>query len=140
MKHKIKVVVFCGVITLFLMIVTLLYADKSGYADQRFIDQANQFDEEEGVRTGYLRYRPLNTEDSRQRTGLITPEYRGIEVVTESNDIKNNKSSSKPRFSFSEMAKTIRKNKKGSSHYSFKNMANRIKKESVPTFNFKLKE
>jgi len=140
MNRKIKVGVSCSVITLFLMIVPLLYADKSGYADQQFIDQANQFDEKEGVRTVYLRYGPLNTEDSRRRTGLITPEYRGVEVVAERDDIKNNKSSSKPRFSFSEMAKTIRKNKKRSSPYSFKNMAKRIKKESVPTFNFKLKE
>ena len=53
---------------------------------------------------------------------------------------KNRSITSKGGFSFSDMAKkTQKKKKKGASRYSFRGMAKSTKKESVPTFNFRLK-
>jgi hypothetical protein len=122
-----------------------LHAYQSGYANQRFLDNADQFSEEQGVRSENFQYSLLNEKGpfSPYSQPLNTPQYGGIEVVKEDDQRINNKKSrsitSKGGFSFSDMAKKTQKKKKGSSRYSFRGMAKSTKKGPVPTFNFRLK-
>ena len=126
-----------------------LHAYQSGYANQRFLDNADQFSEEQGVRNENFQHSLLNEKGqfSSYSQQLNTPQYGGIEVVKEDEQLINNKKSrsitSKGRSSFSDIAKQIQKKKnkkkKGASRYSFRGMAKSTKKESVPTFNFGLK-
>ena len=126
-----------------------LHADQSGYANQRFLDNADQFSEEQGVRNENFQHSLLNEKGqfSPYSQQLNTQQYRGIEVIKEDDHRINNKrnlsTTSKGRSSFSDIAKQLqkkkKKKKKGTSRYSFRGMAKSTKKESVPTFNFGLK-
>ena len=124
-----------------------LHAYQSGYANQRFLDNADQFSEEQGVRNENFQHSLLNKKGqfSPYSQQLNTQQYRGIEVIKEDDHRINNKrnlsTTSKGRSSFSDIAKQLqkKKHKKGTSRYSFRGMAKSTKKESVPTFNFRLK-
>ncbi len=133
---------FCSLI----MASSCLHAYQSGYANQRFLDNADQFSEEQGVRNESFQHSFLNQKGqfSTYSQPLNMPQYGGIEVVREDDQRINNKKkrsiTSKGGFSFSDMAKkTQKKKKKDASRYSFRGMAKSTKKESVPTFNFRLK-
>ena len=118
-----------------------LHAYQSGYANQRFLDNADQFSEEQGVRSENFQDSLLNQKGqfSTYSQPLNTPQYGGIEVVKEDDNKKSRSIKSKGGFSFSDMAKKTQKKKNGSSRYSFRGMAKSTKKGFVPTFNFRLK-
>ena len=114
------------ILTYFIGFCSEIFAYRSPYASQTFIENANQFNEQQGIRSDQT----MHTNSSRD----IIPEYSGIEVERSEPKPKTS-TSSRSGFSFSDMAKNLQKQPKEKRVYSFKNMATSTQKVKIPTSN-----
>jgi hypothetical protein len=138
MFYHLKYLIYCIVILLILTTPSVLYGNRSNYADQQFLDNATQFNEAQGVRNENFQG---SSAISPQQIYYYAPAYSGIEVVTkkETQDA-DYKPKPKRGLSFSDMSKKIQKRKTQLPKYSFRNMARFTKKRTVSTSNLKLKK
>jgi hypothetical protein len=114
------------ILTYFIGFCSEILAYRSPYASQTFIENANQFNEKQGIRSDQT----MQTNSSRD----VIPEYSGIEVERSEPKPKTS-TSSRSGFSFSDMAKNLQKQPKVKQVYSFKNMATSTQKIKIPTSN-----